>query len=105
MEGSYSGLASAATGVVPPALVGHRDKILYPADAAKAQALLEEAGVSGLTVELAAQNDKTSQLTCQIIQALLGAVGITVDIKNSMTVSTGRSATRTARPGRRSNWC
>ncbi|MBL0371799.1 peptide ABC transporter substrate-binding protein [Rhizobium sp. KVB221] len=82
MEGSYSGLAAAATGVVPPALIGHRDKILYPADAAKAQALLEEAGVSGLTVELAAQNDKTSQLTCQIIQALLGAVGITVEIKN-----------------------
>lgn len=82
IEGSYSGLASAATGVVPPALVGHRDQILYPADTAKAQALLEEAGVSGLTVELAAQNDKTSQLTCQIIQALLGAVGITVEIKN-----------------------
>lgn len=81
LEGSYSGLAAAATGVVPPALVGHRDAILYPADAGKAQALLDEAGVSGLTVELAAQNDKTSQLTCQIIQALLGAVGITVDIK------------------------
>jgi peptide/nickel transport system substrate-binding protein len=81
MEGSYSGLASPATGVVPPALVGHRDKILYPADAAKAQALLEEAGVSGLTIELATQNDKTSQLTGQIVQALLGAVGITVDIK------------------------
>lgn len=81
MDGSYSGLASPATGVVPPALIGHREAILYPADAAKAQALLDEAGVSGLTVELAAQNDKTSQLTCQIIQALLGAVGITVDIK------------------------
>ncbi|OJU07206.1 MAG: hypothetical protein BGN83_12255 [Rhizobium sp. 63-7] len=66
---------------MPPALVGHREAILYPADAAKAQELLDEAGVSGLTLELAAQNDKTSQLTCQIIQALLGAVGITVDIK------------------------
>lgn len=81
MDGSYSGLAVPATGVVPPALVGHRDAILYPADAAKAQALLEEAGVSGLTIELAALNDKTSQLTCQIVQALLGAVGVTVDIK------------------------
>ena len=81
MDGSYSGLAAPATGVVPPALVGHREAILYPADAAKAQELLDEAGVSGLTLELAAQNDKTSQLTCQIIQALLGAVGITVDIK------------------------
>lgn len=81
MDGSYSGLAAPATGVVPPALIGHREAILYPADAAKAQELLDEAGVSGLTLELAAQNDKTSQLTCQIIQALLGAVGITVDIK------------------------
>lgn len=81
MDGSYAGLAAPATGVVPPALVGHRDTILYPADATKAQALLEEAGVSGLTVELAALNDKTSQLTCQIVQAMLGAVGIAVDIK------------------------
>ena len=81
MEGSYAGLAVPATGVVPPALTGHRDAILYPADAAKAQSLLDEAGVSGLTVELAALNDKTSQLTCQIVQALLGAVGMTVDIK------------------------
>ena len=81
MDGSYSGLAKPATGVVPPALTGHRDAILYPADAEKAQSLLSEAGVSDLTIELAALNDKTSQLTCQIVQALLGAVGITVDIK------------------------
>ena len=81
IEGSYSGLAAPATGVVPPALVGHREAILYPADAAKAQELLDAAGASGLTLELAAQNDKTSQLTCQIVQALLGAVGITIDIK------------------------
>ncbi|QRM54406.1 ABC transporter substrate-binding protein [Sinorhizobium sp. BG8] len=81
MDGSYSGLAAAATGVVPPSMVGHRDAILYPADAGKAQALLDEAGISGLTIELAAQNDKTSQLTCQIVQALFGAVGVTVDIK------------------------
>jgi len=80
MEGSYSGLAAPATGVVPPALTGHREAILYPADMAKAVELLDEAGASGLTLQLAAQNDKTSQLTCQIIQALLGAVGITVDI-------------------------
>ncbi|MBB3772174.1 peptide/nickel transport system substrate-binding protein [Angulomicrobium tetraedrale] len=81
MDGSYSGLAAPATGVVPPALIGHREAILYPTDAAKSQALLAEAGVSGLSLELAAMNDKTSQLTCQIIQALLGSVGITVDIK------------------------
>jgi peptide/nickel transport system substrate-binding protein len=81
MQGSYSGLAKAATGVIPPAMPGHRDAILYPADLEKAQALLDEAGVSGLTIELACQNDKTSQLTCQIVQALLGQIGITVEIK------------------------
>lgn len=81
MEGSYSGLAAPATGVVPPGMIGHRDAILYAPDAEKAQALLEEAGVSDLTIELAAMNDKTSQLTCQIIQALLGAIGVTVEIK------------------------
>lgn len=81
MEGSYSGLAKAATGVIPPGMPGHRDAILYPADMEKAQALLDEADVSDLTVELACQNDKTSQLTCQIVQAVLGQVGITVDIK------------------------
>jgi len=81
MQGSYSGLAKAATGVIPPGMVGHRDKILYPADAEKAKALLAEAGVSDLTIELASQNDKTSQLTGQIIQAMLGEIGITVDLK------------------------
>jgi peptide/nickel transport system substrate-binding protein len=81
MQGSYSGLAKPATGVIPPGMPGHRDASLYPADLEKAQALLAEAGVTEMTVELACQNDKTSQLTCQIIQALLGQIGITVDIK------------------------
>eukprot|EP01035_Chromulina_nebulosa_P064341 gene64341-87997_t len=81
MQGSYSGLAKAATGVIPPGMVGHRDGILYPADLEKAKALLEEAGVTDLTVELASQNDKTSQLTGQIVQALLGQIGVTVELK------------------------
>jgi peptide/nickel transport system substrate-binding protein len=81
MQGSYSGLAKAATGVIPPGMPGHRDAILYPADIEKAQALLAEAGVSDMTIELACLNDKTSQLTCQIVQAMLGQIGITVDIK------------------------
>ncbi|MDB5524890.1 MAG: peptide transporter substrate-binding protein [Rhizobium sp.] len=81
MQGSYSGLAKAATGVIPPGMPGHRDKILYPADVEKAKALLAEAGVTDMTIEIASPNDKTSQLTCQIVQALLGEIGITVEIK------------------------
>ncbi|MGV3549756.1 ABC transporter substrate-binding protein [Rhizobium sp.] len=81
MQGSFSGLAKAATGVIPPSMPGHRNAILYPADLEKAQALLAEAGVSDLAVELICQNDQTSQLTCQVVQAVLGQIGITVDIK------------------------
>lgn len=80
MAGSYSGLAGPATGVVPPGMIGHREAILYQPDMDKARALLEEAGVSDLSITLTALNDKTSLLTCQIVQALLGGVGITVDI-------------------------
>jgi peptide/nickel transport system substrate-binding protein len=80
MAGSYSGLAEPATGVVPPGMIGHRDAILYPADMEKAQALLEEAGVSDLAIELTVLNDKTSLLTAQIVQALLAVIGVTVEI-------------------------
>jgi len=81
MDGAYSGLAAPATGVVPPGMVGHREAILYPADAAKAKALLAEAGVADLTVELAMPNDTTSLLTGQIVQALMSEIGIAVELK------------------------
>jgi len=81
MEGAYSGLAEPATGVIPPGMIGHRANILYPADPARARALLAAAGAENLTVELAASRDKTNELICEIVQALLGAVGVRVDIK------------------------
>lgn len=80
MAGSYSDLAQAATGVVPPGMIGHREAILYAPDMEKAQALLEEAGVSDLSITLSALNDKTSLLTCQIVQALLSVIGVNVEI-------------------------
>lgn len=80
MAGSYSDLAQPATGVVPPGMIGHREAILYPPDMEKAQALLEEAGVSDLSITLSALNDKTSLLTCQIVQALLSVIGVNVEI-------------------------
>lgn len=80
MAGSYSDLAQPATGVVPPGMVGHREAILYAPDMEKAQALLEEAGVSDLSITLSALNDKTSLLTCQIVQALLSVIGVNVEI-------------------------
>lgn len=81
MDGAFSGLAAPATGVVPPGMIGHRDAILFPADAAKAKALLEEAGVTDLTVELATPNDNTSLLIGQVVQALYAEIGVTVDLK------------------------
>ncbi|WP_457584685.1 ABC transporter substrate-binding protein [Ensifer canadensis] len=80
MAGSYSDLAQPATGVVPPGMIGRREAILYAPDMEKAQALLEEAGVSDLSITLSALNDKTSLLTCQIVQALLSVIGVNVEI-------------------------
>ncbi|MFO1056436.1 MAG: ABC transporter substrate-binding protein [Dongiaceae bacterium] len=81
LDGAYSGLAGPATGVVPPGMLGHRDQILYAPDPEKAKALLKEAGVSDLSLQLAVLNDATSKLTAQVMQAELAEIGINLDIK------------------------
>lgn len=81
IAGSFDGLVARSTGVVQPGSGFERPANLIVRDVAKAAALLEEAGASGLTVELAVLNDTTSTTTAQIIQASLGEAGITVEIR------------------------
>lgn len=80
IQGAYSGTAEPSAGIVCPGLVGKRDKPGYSYDPAKAKALLDEAGVSGLTLTLRTLNASERLLAAQIIQANLGAIGITVEI-------------------------
>jgi peptide/nickel transport system substrate-binding protein len=56
------------------------DAPAYTRDVAAAQALLAEAGQTGLTLTFTTLNDPTYQATAQIVQANLAEVGINVTI-------------------------
>ena len=81
IAGAWSGTVTRAKTLLAPQLLGHwADAPVYPYDPAKAKALLEEAGVSGLKATLTCLNDARTQATAQIIQANLAEAGITVTI-------------------------
>jgi peptide/nickel transport system substrate-binding protein len=80
IQGAYSGTAEPSFGVVCPGLIGRRLETGYSYDPAKAKALLDEAGVSGLNLTLRTLNAQERVLAAQIIQANLAAIGITVEI-------------------------
>jgi peptide/nickel transport system substrate-binding protein len=79
--GAYSGTTAKSAGIICPGLIGERSQTKYYSyDPAKARELLAEAGVSGLELSLRTLNNQERMLAAQIIQANLGAVGITVNI-------------------------
>ena len=82
MLGAYDGLALRSTGVVPPTSPFTRaTNLIATRDVEKAKALLAEAGVSDLTLQLVVLTDSTTQAIAQIIQASLAEAGITVEIQ------------------------
>ncbi len=81
IQASYEGASPKAYGVVPVGLVGHRPSSKYSYSADEAKALLQEAGVSGLTLDLVVLNEEPNLTTAQIIQANLADVGIAAEIK------------------------
>jgi peptide/nickel transport system substrate-binding protein len=80
IQAAYAGVAPKAFGVVPPGILGHRpaSKFSYKPD--EARALLKDAGVSDLSLELKTLPDQDRVLSAQIIQANLADVGIKVKI-------------------------
>ncbi|TIQ61656.1 MAG: peptide ABC transporter substrate-binding protein [Mesorhizobium sp.] len=82
LEAAYGGQAEVATGVIPPGIVGHRDKALVPpeGDLAKAKAFLDKAGVSGLILTIDCTNDSTNSTIAQTVQAQLSQIGIAVEV-------------------------
>ncbi len=83
LEAAYFGVATRATGIIAPGLIGHREKLLGDPrpDPEAAKALLAAAGLAGgfaCTLDIEAKTERL--LAAQVIQANLAAVGITVEI-------------------------
>jgi len=82
IEAAHEGKWQRACAMIAPGQVGYwADAPCYERDAAKAQSLLAEAGVSNLELTLTTNNSEPFQAAAQVIQAQLAEVGITVDIE------------------------
>lgn len=83
LEAAYFGQAQAATGIIPPGLLGHRSKTVIPpkADPQGAKKLLAEAGFpNGIDLTLDCLNKTTFVTQAQVIQATLAEAGIRVNV-------------------------
>jgi peptide/nickel transport system substrate-binding protein len=80
LQGAYAGVSPKAFGCIPIGILGHREAAKYSYNPEEAKALLKEAGVSGLKLELKTLNQTERIAACQIIQANLADVGIEVTI-------------------------
>lgn len=82
LQGAYDGLTTRSAGVIQPGTSFAREKNLVATrDVDKAKALLADAGVEGLTLQLVTLTDSTSTAIAQIVQASLAEAGITVEIQ------------------------
>lgn len=80
IEGAFFGVAVPSTGLAAPGLPGHVEKPDRDRDVEGARALLAEAGVSGLSLDLEVVADTDRVTAAQVIQANLAEVGIDVVI-------------------------
>jgi peptide/nickel transport system substrate-binding protein len=82
LNSAYFGFAEPSTGIIAPGLVGHRESSIVPpeGDLKKSRELLDQAGVSELTIKLDVLNKSTWTTAAQVIQATLAEVGINVEV-------------------------
>lgn len=80
IEGAFFGIPDRSTGLVAPGLVGHRDEALPGRDLEGARALMEDAGVDDLKLEVELMNSTDLQTAALIIQANLAEIGIDLQI-------------------------
>ncbi|MER9890190.1 ABC transporter substrate-binding protein [Mesorhizobium sp. M0114] len=84
LDAAYSGQAAPSTGIIPPGVVGHRDKGLLPpeGDVEKAKEFLQRAGVADLAITIDCLNDSESSTIAQTVQAQLSQIGISLQINS-----------------------
>ncbi|MFM9844931.1 MAG: ABC transporter substrate-binding protein [Dongiaceae bacterium] len=80
LQAAYAGVSPKANGVVPIGILGARPASGYKYDPDEARALLAEAGVTDLSLELKTLNLQDRLVASQIIQTNLADVGIKVEI-------------------------
>ncbi|MGB7269694.1 MAG: ABC transporter substrate-binding protein [Albidovulum sp.] len=80
IEGAYFGIPERSTGLVAPGLIGFSEEPQPGRDLAGAQALMAEAGVTSLDLELELQNSTDEQTAGLIIQANLAEIGVNVQL-------------------------
>lgn len=80
VEAAYFGVAERSTGIVADTLIGHRDTEPMKRDVEEAKRLLEQAGVSDLTLTIDVGLETENLTIGQIVQASLAEVGINVVI-------------------------
>ncbi len=82
MQAAFFDVAEPSTGIIAPGLIGHRDATLIPpaADFARARALLDEAGIDRLEINIDVLNNVTHTSTAQVMQAMMAQAGIDLNI-------------------------
>lgn len=80
LQAAYAGVSPKANGIVPGGLLGARSATNYSYNPDEARALLKEAGVADLSLELKTLNLQDRLVASQIIQTNLADVGIKVEI-------------------------
>lgn len=80
LQAAYAGIAPRAFGIVPIGILGNRGSSKYSYNPDEARALLKEAGVTNLSLELKTLNQTDRLAAAQVIQANLADVGIEVKI-------------------------
>jgi peptide/nickel transport system substrate-binding protein len=80
IQAAYAGVSPKAHGIVPIGILGARTESKYGYNPDEARALLAEAGVTDLSLELKTLNQQDRLVASQIIQTNLADVGIKVDI-------------------------
>ena len=80
VEAAYFGVAVPSTGIVADTLIGHRDQPPMKRDVEAAKALLDEAGVSGLSLTIDVGLETENLTIAQVVQASLAEIGIDVVI-------------------------
>lgn len=81
IDATFGGAVAPAFGIIPPPLLGSRDKLLYPHDQEAAKALLKEAGVENLAIKVEFGTDSDLLVAAQVMQAQLAEVGITLEVR------------------------